>query len=306
MASRRSTSVGPAVAVAAVGAAGAFAYQQQEAQAEWYNPLTWFSDESEAPPVWADVKKEIAEILDDDETVGPFFMRLAWHCAGSYQKDDNSGGSNGATMRFAPEADHGGNAGLGLARDLLEPVKQAHPELSYADIYTFAGAAAVEIMGGPSVPWTPGRADFTEGEGVTPDGRLPDAAQGAEHLRDIFYRMGFDDQEIVALSGAHSLGFCHDDRSGFVGPWTDEPTHFTNKYFTFLLNKKWELKKWDGPAQFVDSETQTMMMLPTDMALICDPAFRAHVDAYAADGGKFAGDFAAAFSKLLELGVPRT
>ena len=51
------------------------------------------------------------------------------------------------------------------------------------------------------MPWKAGRADFAEGEGVTPDGRLPDAAQGGEHLRDIFYRMGFDDREIVALSG---------------------------------------------------------------------------------------------------------
>jgi hypothetical protein len=70
---------------------------------------------------------------------------------------------------------------------------------------------------------------FSALKGVTPDGRLPDAALGAEHLRDVFYRMGFDDQEIVALSGAHSLGFCHDDRSGFVGAWTETPHEFTNK-----------------------------------------------------------------------------
>jgi cytochrome c peroxidase len=54
---------------------------------------------------------------------------------------------------------------------------------------------------------------------IPPNGRLPDAAQGASHVRDIFYRMGFNDQEIVALSGAHSLGRCHTDRSGFSGPW---------------------------------------------------------------------------------------
>ena len=58
---------------------------------------------------------------------GPFFIRLAWHCAGSYDKNDNTGGSNGATMRFPPEADHGGNAGLGIARNLLEPIKAKHP-----------------------------------------------------------------------------------------------------------------------------------------------------------------------------------
>lgn len=300
----RSSTVAP-VAVA-VGAAGAFAYyQQQQAHAEWWNPLTWFGSEPDTPAEWGEVKAKIAAILDDNDTHGPFFMRLAWHCAGSYDASDNSGGSNGATMRFSPEADHGGNAGLNEARDLLEEVKAAHPDLSYADIYTFAGAVAVELMGGPVVKWTPGRTDFAAGEGVTPDGRLPDAGQGAIHLRDIFYRMGFDDREIVALSGAHSLGFCHDDRSGFVGPWTDEPTTFTNKYFTYMLDKKWELKQWDGPAQFVDSETKSLMMLPTDLALVVDPAFRVHVDAYAADPALFAADFAAAFGKLLELGVPR-
>ena len=67
---------------------------------------------------------------------------------------------------------------------------------------------------------------------VTPDGRLPDAKQGHEHLRDIFYRMGFVDKEIVALSGAHALGRAHPDRSGFDGPWTKEPLIFDNSYFT--------------------------------------------------------------------------
>ena len=46
------------------------------------------------------------------------------------------------------------------------------------------------------------------------------STQGAKHIRDVFYRMGFNDREIVALVGAHTLGECHADRSGFVGPWT--------------------------------------------------------------------------------------
>ena len=75
---------------------------------------------------------------------------------------------------------------------------------------------AIEALGGPRVSWRPGRRDYAEKEKPpTPDGRLPDASQGADHLRSIFYRMGFTDQEIVALSGAHALGRCHTDRSGF-------------------------------------------------------------------------------------------
>ena len=59
---------------------------------------------------------------------------------------------------------------------------------------------------GPHIPWRPGRVDYDNGDKCPPDGRLPDGAKGALHLRDIFYRMGFNDQEIVALSGAHSMG----------------------------------------------------------------------------------------------------
>jgi peroxiredoxin len=77
-------------------------------------------------------------------------------------------------------------------------------------------------MGGPKTPWKPGRTDFKSEQAAEAyhgkvDGRLPDASQGAQHIRDVFYRMGFSDQEIVALSGAHNLGRCHEDRSGFDG-----------------------------------------------------------------------------------------
>jgi cytochrome c peroxidase len=305
VAARRAPNYATLAAGTAVGA-GAIAFGITEAKAEGGIYDMIFGSSSGPSGEWVAVAKEIKDILEDDANHGPFFIRLAWHCAGSYQKSDNSGGSNGATMRFAPEADHGGNAGLGEARDLLEAVKAAHPTLTYADIYTFAGKVSAETMGCPTVAWKEGRADFAEGEGVTPDGRLPDAAQGAEHLRDVFNRMGFNDQEIVALSGAHCLGFCHDDRSGFSGPWTDTPTEFNNKYFTFLLNKKWVLKKWDGPAQYVDAETETMMMLPTDMALLSTPAFRKHVDVYAADEAGFKTEFARVFGVLMELGVPRS
>ena len=55
---------------------------------------------------------------------------------------------------------------------------------------------------GPQINWTPGRSDRIDDKACPEDGRLPDGAKGAPHVRDIFYRMGFNDQEIVALSGA--------------------------------------------------------------------------------------------------------
>ncbi|KAK8138701.1 ascorbate peroxidase [Apiospora sp. TS-2023a] len=254
------------------------------------------------------VYNEIAGRLEekddyDDGSYGPVLVRLAWHASGTYDKETKTGGSNGATMRFAPEGDHGANAGLKHARDFLEPVKAKFPWISYSDLWTLAGACAIQEMQGPTIPWRPGRAD-KEAAACTPDGRLPDAAQGTKHLRDIFYRMGFNDQEIVALAGAHALGRCHTDRSGFDGPWTFSPTVLTNDYYTLLLDEKWQIRKWDGPKQFEDAKTKGLMMLPADYALIQDKAMKPWVQKYAKDNDLFFKDFSAVVVKLFELGVP--
>lgn len=254
---------------------------------------------------YAEVKKAIADVMDagnyDDGSYGPVFIRLAWHASGTYDVKDGSGGSNGATMRFAPESQHGANAGLFVARNVLELVKAKFPGISYADLWTLAGVVAVEEMGGPKIDWSPGRTDAASGAACPPEGRLPDAAQGAQHLRDIFYKMGFNDQEIVALAGAHCFGRCHTDRSGFSGPWTRAPTTFSNMYYTEMLDLKWTEKKWGGPRQFED-KTGDLMMLPSDLALIQDSKFRPTVEKYAVDEAAFTKDFAQAYSKLLALG----
>lgn len=165
-------------------------------------------------------------------------------------------------MRFAPEGDHGANAGLKAARDFLDPVKREysqrnhHPNLqrwltilteqfpwiTYSDLWTLAGVCAIQEMQGPIIPWRPGRTD-RDVSMCTPDGRLPDGAKEQSHLRAIFGRMGFDDPEIVALSGAHALGRCHTDRSGFDGPWSFSPTVMSNDYYRLLLSEKWNFRK---------------------------------------------------------------
>lgn len=147
-------------------------------------------------------------------------MRLAWHSSGTYDKMQKNGGSGGGTIRFDEELAHGANAGLKKAVGWMEPVAKKH-KISHADLYTLAGVVAIEGAGGPSIPWRAGRLDAMDPTAsVTPDGRLPAADKGnpmatAKGLRDIFYRMGFDDKGIVALSGAHALGRCHEDASGF-------------------------------------------------------------------------------------------
>jgi cytochrome c peroxidase len=267
------------------------------------------------------VRESIMQTIEEDQEkrgdgtslIGTF-VRLAWHCAGTYSKKDDTGGSNGARMRFSPEANWGANAGLGLAREALEPVKAKFPEITYADLYTLAGVVAIEEAGGPKIPFRTGRQDFENGDSSPPDGRLPDADKGRtaktiQHVRDIFYRMGMTDRDIVALMGAHAIGRCHTDRSGYWGPWTFAENTFSNEYFRLLLEERWypkathNGKPWAGPVQYEDS-TGKIMMLPSDMVLVVDPEFKRYVELYASNEEAFFKDFAAAFSKLLELGVP--
>ena len=109
--------------------------------------------------------------------------------------------------------------------------------------------------------------------------------------------MGFNDQEIVALSGAHNLGRCHADRSGFDGAWVNNPTAFSNTYYMFLTDRDWKERSWSGPRQFETKGAggKMLMMLPTDMALIEDDKFRPWVEKYAEDRELFFKDFAGAF-----------
>mmetsp|Transcript_41349 Transcript_41349/g.66507 ORF Transcript_41349/g.66507 Transcript_41349/m.66507 type:complete len:312 (+) Transcript_41349:86-1021(+) len=254
------------------------------------------------------IKKEIADSLEDydwdDGSWGPILVRLAWHASGTYCANSKTGGSSGATMRFKPECEDGANAGLAFAREKLEKIKEKYPDISYADLWILASYVAIEEMGGPSIEFKSGRSDANDGSACPPVGRLPDAAQGAQHIRDVFYRMGFNDQEIVALvGGGHAIGRCHTSRSGFDGPWTRAPTTISNEFFKRLFDEEWVQKKWGGPKQFVDKDTGKIMMLPADLALKSDPEFRRISEIYYKDEEKFMKDFGAAFKKLTELGV---
>eukprot|EP00049_Salpingoeca_infusionum_P017267 m.352328 g.352328 ORF g.352328 m.352328 type:complete len:329 (-) comp16490_c0_seq1:560-1546(-) len=285
---------------ASIGAgAAAVALAQTQAECSWWNPISWFSSGTD----FAALREDIEDIITD-QTAGPLLVRLAWHSSGTYDKVSGTGGSNGATMRFSLEAGDGANAGLQVARALLEPLKAKYPGISYADLYTFAGVVAVEYMGGNTVEWKAGRTDAVDESACPPNGRLPDATQGAAHLRDVFYRMGFNDREIVALAGAHTLGRCHIENSGFDGPWTRDPNGMDNEFYRLLVDEKWTVRPQFTPLQYEDSSKE-LMMLPTDIALVTDPSFRQYVVKYAQDSDLWQADFAAAFAKLLELGVPR-
>jgi cytochrome c peroxidase len=301
-----------AIALAALGGGGYYylnntnsASIKQDSATQGQKGNTAFSpSKKDYQAVYDAIAKRLIDESDyDDGSYGPVLLRLGWHASGTYDKETGTGGSNGATMRFAPESDHGANAGLKAARDFLEPVHQQFPWITYSDLWTLAAACAIQEMGGPDIPWRPGRQD-RDVSFCTPDGRLPDASKAHGHLRDIFGRMGFNDEEIVALSGAHALGRCHTDRSGFEGPWTFSPITLTNDYYKLLLEEKWQWRKWNGPKQYEDKTTKTLMMLPTDMALINDKSFRKTVEKYAKDQDAFFKDFSNVLVKLFELGVP--
>lgn len=210
-------------------------------------------------------------------------------------------------MRFKDEITDGANAGLTIAQDMLKPVKASNPDTSIADIWTTAGAKAIEWMGGPKIISLGGRTDAADGSSCPPNGRLPDASQGAEHLREVFYRMGFNDRDIVALSGAHTVGRCHLSRSGFDGPWTNNPLRFDNEYFRNLINLEWQPSDRTGEGgnfQYEDVATKKLMMLPTDIALKTDPAFRVIAEEYAVNQDLFFSDFTSAYQRLLTNGTP--
>ncbi|KAK9670635.1 hypothetical protein RND81_13G214400 [Saponaria officinalis] len=210
----------------------------------------------------------------------PIMLRLAWHDAGTYDVKTKTGGPNGS-IKY--ELNHSANKGLNIAIDFCEEVKAKYPKITYADLYQLAGVVAVEVSGGPTIDFVPGRMDCPN---PIEEGRLPDAKEGAAHLRDVFYRMGLSNKDIVALSGAHTLGRAHVERSGFEGAWTREPLKFDNSYFVELLK----------------GDKSGLLKLPTDKVLVQDPVFRSSVELYAKDKEAFFRDYADSHKKLSMLG----
>ena len=224
--------------------------------------------------------------------------------------DDGCTGCPNAAMRFtdAGEGTFGANAGLPtVALSLLQPITDKYVTsanvISHADLWTLAANVAIECMGGPTIPTRFGRSDATSSAASVESqvGRLPDGDKGIDHLRDIFHPKGFTDKDIVALSGAHTVGRCHADRSGFDGPWTEQPLVFDNSYFTEMLNKSYvDETTAQGCPQKKHGASGTVMLI-SDLALLEQP-FREYVELYAKDQAAFFEDFSKAWVKLQENG----
>ncbi|KAL0422904.1 UNVERIFIED_CONTAM: L-ascorbate peroxidase 3 [Sesamum latifolium] len=203
-------------------------------------------------------RRELRALISN-KNCAPIMLRLAWHDAGTYDVNTKTGGPNGS-IRNEEEYTHGANSGLKIALEFCEQVKSKCPRITYADLYQLAGVVAVEVTGGPTVDFVPGRKDSK----ISPkEGRLPDANKGVPHLKEVFYRMGLSDKDIVALSGGHTLGASQ-------------------------------------------GESEGLLKLPTDVALLDDPDFRRYVELYAKDEDAFFKDYAESHKKLSELGFTPT
>jgi len=179
---------------------------------------------------------------------GPFFIRMAWHSAGTYRIADGRGGAGAGMQRFAPINSWPDNANLDKARRLLWPVKQKYGRtLSWADLIVFTGNRALETMGFRTFGFAGGRADVWEPDEdvywgsedtwlgddrytgdrqlenplaavqmgliyVNPEGPNgnPDPMASARDIRETFARMAMNDEETVALcAGGHTFGKTH-------------------------------------------------------------------------------------------------
>lgn len=202
------------------------------------------------------LKKDLYELMTDSQDwwpadyghYGPFFIRMAWHSAGTYRIQDGRGGAGSGTQRFAPLNSWPDNGNLDKARLLLWPIKQKYGnKISWADLMVLAGNCALESMGFQTFGFAGGRADVWQPEEdiywgaetewlgdkrytgdrelenplgavqmgliyVNPEGPNgnPDPMKSAIDIRETFGRMAMNDEETVALvAGGHTFGKAH-------------------------------------------------------------------------------------------------
>lgn len=260
---------------------------------------------------WHGLSSALWSLLQPNVTVedggrAPLWLLLAWHSAASFNQADGSGGTEGAGIRFSPERSWPANAALAPSLDLLEDLRRRRlPNASFADVIALVGSLAVRAMHGPRVAFRPGRA-LLPPRPLPSDvpSRIPQGNSSLSSLLARFRSLSLDARELVALSGAHAVGRCHRQRSGYEGQWSARPMRFSNELFRNLLHQRWALRRWEGPVQFANEGGMgTLMMLPSDMALLDGNETRRWVETYAQNERLFFHDFAAAFGKLLSLGV---
>jgi catalase-peroxidase len=229
--------------------------RQNSAKSDPLNPGFNYAEEFKKLDLEA-LRKDLAALMTDSQEwwpadyghYGPFFIRMAWHSAGTYRVTDGRGGAGYGTLRFAPLNSWPDNANLDKARRLLWPLKQKYGQkISWADLMVLTGNVALETMGFKTFGFAGGRPDVWEPQEdiywgpetewlgdkrytgdrqladplgavqmgliyVNPQGPngKPDPLASARDIRETFARMAMNDEETVALiAGGHTFGKAH-------------------------------------------------------------------------------------------------
>ena len=244
-----------------------------------------------------EVRKNLRQVLESkiQKTKCPAVLRVAFHDAGTFNKASNDGGMNGSVLY-----ELGRPESFGLKRG-LNPIKEVYEEMkargfgddtggvSLADCIACAGAYAIELTGGPkfleSIPL--GRRDASSAD---PENRMPVETLRGKELREHFQNLyGLSSQEMIALSGAHTIG-----QKGFGDPYT-----FDNEYFVTLKKDPWNLPNLTKD----ELEMNEHIGLLSDRYLAEDEENKKWINKYAEDAGAFNKDFVEAYIKLTTLGV---
>ncbi|QCE35784.1 catalase/peroxidase HPI [Acetobacteraceae bacterium] len=285
------------------------------------------------------LKRDLRALMTDSQdwwpadfgNYGPFFIRMAWHSAGTYRLDDGRGGGGRGQQRFAPLNSWPDNVNLDKARRLLWPVKQKYGQkISWADLILMTGNVALENMGFRTLGFSGGREDvwepdedvnwgyekewlahrplkkFEEPLGASemgliyvnpegPEGR-GDPLEAAQFIRHVFGRMGWSEEEIVAIiAGGHTFGKTHGAApqshqgpapeandlaaqglgwisnygtghggdtisSGLEVTWTQTPAQWSNFFFENLFKYEWvKVKSPAGHVQFEAKDAEEII-----------------------------------------------
>lgn len=254
-------------------------------------------------------------VPDMDGTLDiPPTVRAGFHDAADFNKWSGTGGADGRLYNNA-ESWYGQsrtlNQGLLCAMNLMG--KFDDTSLSPGDAIQICSMVAVEVAGGPLFEDFNFEAGRISASGVSQDGLLPLPLGNNVMLRDFFYRAALDDVDIVALSGAHTLGGGQGQAgSGFEGDFTPTPEDFSNDYYQQLV--KYESVTTSNCDYFAEGMTpedrastgctpiESVMQLPTDRALMLDSSFRDLVIKFANDKQAFFDQYAKSVKKMSELG----
>jgi len=290
---------------------------------------------------WKAIQDQIVNLVRTKEQ-GPPFLRLAFHDFGTFHLEHGKGGGGGTVRFLLPDGKKPDellclpqNAGLIGTIKLLEPIQKDF-NISWADLFVFAGVVAVKTLGGPSIPFKSGRVDWEQKDSVelmnfykdkysseVPNWKLmvlpkPNHAE----LLVKFYKekYGFGIREIVTFNGAHTVGGTTFP-DGVHRTWTTTPQKFTNAYYTGLFNLQWGAQntlaahdddKGDAGNRLIwrDGKDNKLVLLETDFVQRTNLRVENEVfvemrniaKEYAASESAFFTNFVEVFAKASELG----